>query len=49
MVSLVAQQEGQVTADIEGALWQLLLGVDDLSVSTGDICMYGSLHVVTTC
>jgi hypothetical protein len=49
VVSLVAQQEGQVAVDVECALWQLLLDVDDLSVSTGDTYIYGSLHAMMTC
>ena len=36
VVSLIAQQETEAASDTESALWDLLLDVDDLSVSTGE-------------
>lgn len=35
VVHLVPQQTSQAARDVESALWDLLLEVDDLSVSTG--------------
>ena len=35
VVGLLAQQRGETASDVEDALWELLLDVDDLSVSTG--------------
>lgn len=35
VVSLLAQQRSQAASEVEDALWDLLLDVDDLSVSTG--------------
>ncbi len=35
VVSLLAQQRGQAASEVEEALWNLLLDVDDLSISTG--------------
>ena len=36
IVSLISQQETEAALDTENALWDLLLDVDDLSVSTGE-------------
>ena len=35
VVSLISQQQTEAASDTESALWDLLLDVDDLSVSTG--------------
>ena len=35
VVSLIPQQKTEAASDVESALWDLLLDVDDLSVSTG--------------
>ena len=35
VVSLLAQERSQAASDVEDALWNVLLDVDDLSVSTG--------------
>ena len=36
VVSLISQQETEAASDVESALWDSLLDVDDLSVSTGE-------------
>jgi hypothetical protein len=48
VVDLVAQQEGPIAVDIESALWLLLLDIDDLSVSTGDLRICGLLLMMMT-